>query len=140
MLARTDFSARTAIFLLFTIFTSVTGFCFRFTASRLRWASVSDLAFCWQLRWSAFYGKYLEGASRWIYVTTAIASLYLDVFVLIVQSFGKVSFLNAHAPQVGPPFSEPANTHFMIAQGMTLVFFVVVGAIAAFRFRPTILM
>ena len=130
----------TAIFLLFTIFTSVTGFLFPIYgfSPALGVGVLSCILLAIAL--VAFYGKYLEGASRWIYVTTAIASLYLNVFVLIVQSFGKVSFLNAHAPQVGPPFSEPANTHFMIAQGMTLVFFVVVGAIAAFRFRPTILM
>ena len=31
------------------------------------------------------YSKHLSGAWRWIYVTTAVASLYLNVLVLIVN-------------------------------------------------------
>ncbi len=130
----------TAIFLLLTVLTSVTGFLFPihgFTPA-LGVGIISSVLLLIAL--VTLYGKHLEGASRWIYVTTAIASLYLNGFVLIVQSFEKVPFLNAHAPEVGPPFSEPANTHFMIAQAVALVLFVVVGATAAFRFRPTILM
>jgi len=56
--------------------------------------------------------------------------------VLIVQAFEKVSLLNAKAPQVGPPFPEPVNTHFAIAQGVALVVFVVLGFLAVVRFRP----
>ena len=130
----------TAIFLLFTVLTSLTGFLFPihgFTPA-LGVGVVSSILLVIAL--VARYSKHLNGAARWIYVLTAIAALYLNVFVLIVQSFEKVSFLNIAAPQVGPPFSEPANTHFMIAQAVALVFFVVIGSIAAFRFRPTILM
>ena len=56
--------------------------------------------------------------------------------MLIVQSFEKLSLLNPHAPQVGPPFSEPQNTHFVIAQSVALVVLLVLGLIAAFKFRP----
>src|SRR5215813_11383896 len=35
--------------------------------------------------------QHLVGAWRWIYVITAVVSLYLNVFVLVVQSFVKVS-------------------------------------------------
>ena len=69
------------------------------------------------------------GAWRWIYVVTAIISLYLNVFVLVAQSFMKVSALNAFAPtQSEPPFA--------ITQGIVLVIFIVICLIAIANFRP----
>jgi hypothetical protein len=80
----------------------------------------------------AYYGKHLIGAWRWIYVVTAIAALYLNVFVLVVQSFVKVAALNALAPtQSEPPF--------VIAQLAVLAIFIVIGLIAAVTFRPGII-
>jgi hypothetical protein len=77
----------------------------------------------------AYYGKHLTGAWRWIYVVTAVASLYLNVFVLVVQSFIKVAALNALAPtQSEPPF--------VIAQIVVLLIFVLIGIAAAIKFRP----
>jgi hypothetical protein len=85
----------------------------------------------------ARYAKYLAGAWRWIYVVTALASLYLNVAVLIIQSFQKISFLNPRAPQVGMPmFSEAVNTQFVVAEAVALVFFVVACLIAVFKFHP----
>ena len=78
----------------------------------------------------ALYGRHLAGAWRWIYVVTAVTALWFNVFVLIVQSFEKVSLLNPHAPQVGPPFPEPQNTQFAIAQGVALV---IAGRARAYR-------
>jgi hypothetical protein len=60
------------------------------------------------------------------------------VVVLIVQSFEKLSLLNAQAPQVGPPFPEPVNTHFVVGQGVALVFIVVVAIAALIKFRPAL--
>ena len=54
----------------------------------------------------------------------------------IVQAFEKVAFLNPAAPVVGPPFAAPQNTHFAIAQGVALLFFIVVGIVDVIRFRP----
>jgi len=127
----------TAIFLLFTVLTSLTGFLFPihgFTPA-LGTGIVSSILLVVAL--FALYGLRLVGLWRWIYVVTALGALYLNVLVLIVQSFEKVSFLNAAAPQIGPPFPEPVNMHFVIAQAVALVFFVVVGIVAAYRFRPT---
>ena len=77
----------------------------------------------------AYYGKRLAGAWRWIYVVTAIASLYLNVFVVVVQSFVKVAALNALAPtQSEPPFA--------IAQAAVLAIFVLIAIAAAVTFRP----
>jgi hypothetical protein len=78
----------------------------------------------------ALYKEHLVGAWRWIYVVTAVASLYLNIFVLIVQSFVKVSALNALAPtQTEPPFT--------IAQVVVLAIFVLIALIAAIKFRPS---
>ena len=54
----------------------------------------------------ALYKEHLVGAWRWVYVIAAIASLYFNVFLLVVQSFVKVSALTALAPtQTEPPFA-----------------------------------
>jgi hypothetical protein len=126
----------TALFLLTTILTSVTGFMFPihgFTpALGLGIISLVVLA----IALFALYGKHLDGAWRWIYVVTALSALWFNVFVLIVQSFEKLALLNPSAPQVGPPFAEPVNTHFAIAQGVALAIVVGLGLIAALKFRP----
>ncbi|MET0873350.1 MAG: hypothetical protein ABWX81_00945, partial [Pseudolabrys sp.] len=69
------------------------------------------------------------GAWRWIYVTTALAALYFNVFVLIVQSFQKVPALQ----KLAPTQSEPP---FLVTQGVVLVALLVLGTMAARRFRP----
>jgi hypothetical protein len=126
----------TAIFWVMTVLTSLTGFLFPingFTPG-LGVGAVATVVFVIGL--VALYAKHLIGSWRWIYAVTAVISLYFNVFVLIVQSFEKVGILNPHAPQIGPPFSEPQNTQFAIAQGVALLFFVVMGILAAIRFRP----
>ena len=128
--------ALTALFLLTTVLTSVTGFMFPihgFTPA-LGVGIISMVVLVIALL--ALYGKHLTGAWRWIYVVSAVIALWFNIFVLIVQSFEKLAFLNAAAPQVGPPFAEPVNTHFAIAQGAALVILVVLGLLAAFKFRP----
>ena len=128
--------AWTAICLLFTVLTSVTGFMFPikgFTPA-LGTGIVSSVLLIAAL--IALYAKHLRGAWRWIYVVTAVAAFWINFFVLIVQSFEKVSLLNPAAPQLGPPFPEPVNTDFAIAQAVALAFFIVVGVVAVIRFRP----
>lgn len=136
MLGSRRMAGWTALFLLTTILTSVTGFLFPihgFTPA-LAVGTISIVILAIALL--ALYGKHLAGAWRWIYVVTALTALWFNIFVLIVQSFEKLSLLNPHAPQVGPPFSEPQNTHFVIAQSVALVVLLVLGLIAAFKFRP----
>jgi hypothetical protein len=119
----------TALFLVTTVLTSVTGFLFPingFTPG-LGVGIVSCVILAIAL--VARYVKRLAGASRWIYVVTAIAALYLNVFVLVAQSFFKVAALNALAPtQSEPPFA--------IAQVSVLAIFVLIGIAAAVKFRP----
>ena len=136
MLGSHRMPAWTALFLFMTILTSVTGFLFPikgFTPA-LAVGAISLLILA--VTCFALYARRLDRGWRWVYVLTAAAALWFNIFVLIVQSFQKVSFLNPHAPQVGPPFSEPQNMHFVIAQAAALVIMVVLGLVAAFKFRP----
>jgi hypothetical protein len=138
MLGSQRMAGLTALFLLTTILTSATGFLFPikgFTPA-LGVGVVSLVVLLIAL--IALYGKHLTGAWRWIYVLAALIVLWFNVFVLIVQSFEKVALFNPLAPQVGPPFPEPVNTHFAIAQGAALVILLVLGLIAAFKFRPSV--
>ena len=119
----------TALFLLTTILTSVTGFMFPIGGLTpgivVGLISIVVLA----VALAALYLKRLGGAWRWIYVVTALVALYLNVFVLIVQSFQKVPALQKLAPtQSEPPFS--------ITQGVVLVAFLILGTMAVRRFRP----
>lgn len=126
----------TAICLFFTVLTTVTGFMFPiggFTPA-LGTGIVSSVLLIVAL--IALYARHLVGAWRWIYVVTAVAAFWFNVFVLIVQSFEKLLLLNPAAPMVGPPFAEPVNTRFIIAQAIALVLFALIGVIAAKKFRP----
>lgn len=76
----------------------------------------------------ALYVKKLTGGWKRVYVVTAIASVYLNVFVLIVQLFLKVPALHALAPQG----SEPP---FAVMQGIALLAFVLAGYAALKRSR-----
>ncbi len=132
MLGSRRMPALTAIFLLFTILTSATGFLFPFTqllpSHMIAILSLALLA----IACVALYAMKLSGAWRPIYVLTALISLYLNVFVLVIQSFLKVPALHALARSVPP--SEPP---FAVAQGIVLVFFGVVIIGVWRRFRPT---
>jgi len=119
----------TAVFLVTTILTSVTGF--MFPISGLTPAIVFGLIsiVILVIALAALYLKHLSGAWRWIYVTTALMALYLNVFVLIVQSFQKLPALQ----KLAPTQSEPP---FLIAQAAALIAFLILGAMAARKFRP----
>ena len=127
----------TAIFLLSTILTSATGFLIPplLTEKLLPSHMVGILSLVLlAIACIALYAMKLSGAWRWIYVVTAMASLYLNVFVLVIQSFLKIPALHALAPSVPP--SEPP---FAVIQGIVLVFFIIViiGAVRRFRPMPT---
>ncbi|MDB5706239.1 MAG: hypothetical protein JWN66_3355 [Sphingomonas bacterium] len=114
------------IFLVFTILTSVTGFFFHSKMIGpphvVGVISLVDLA----VALVALYGFRRAGLWRPVYTITAVVALYLNVFVLIVQLFQKVAFLNAFAPTG----SEPP---FAIAQGLALIAFAVAGYVAVRR-------
>src|ERR1700680_4587445 len=81
----------TALFLATTVLTSVTGFPlppYGFDPARA--VGVISLVLL-ALAIAALYVFHLRGAWRWIYVSTAVAALYLNCFVAVVQSFQKLS-------------------------------------------------
>jgi hypothetical protein len=121
----------TALFLVTTILTNATGFLFPF--EKLLPSHVIAIISLVLLAIACFalYAMKLSGAWRWIYVVTAMLSLYLNVFVLVIQSFLKIPALTALAP--GNPPSGPV---FAVVQGVVLVFFVLVIIGAVRRFRP----
>jgi len=131
MLGSHRLSGMTAIFLLSTVLTSATGFLFPFTqllpSHMIGIISLVLLA----IACIALYAMRLAGPWRWIYVVTALVSLYLNVFVLVIQSFLKIPVLHALAPSVPP--SEPP---FAVIQGLVLLFFAIVLVGASRRFRP----
>jgi hypothetical protein len=119
----------TALFLVTTILTSVTGFPLApFGFDPPRAVGVISLVLL-AMAVAALYVFRLAGAWRWIYVGSAIAALYLNVFVGVVQAFQKLPFLQPLAPtQSEPPF--------IIAQVTVLAIFIVLGILAAIRFHP----
>lgn len=77
----------------------------------------------------ALYLLSFRGIGRSVYVICAVLSLYLNVFVAVVQAFQKIGPLHALAPtQSEPPFA--------VVQAAVLVAFVVLGYLAWRRFRP----
>lgn len=133
----------TAVFWLTTVLTTVSGFMFFLSPTQAKELTpatatgiVAIIAFVPGL--IALYAKHLYGKWRWIYTISAVVSLYLNVFVLIVQTFQKIKLVNPAAsftPPFGPPFPPPADFHFAVAQGTALVIFVMLGIIATLKFR-----
>jgi hypothetical protein len=124
----------TAIFLIFTILTSATGFVIPplLTEKLLPSHMIGILSLLLlAIACIALYVMRLSGPWRWIYVLTALLSLYLNVFVLAIQSFLKVPVLTALAP--GNPPSGPV---FAVVQGLVLVLFAIMIIGAWRRFRP----
>jgi hypothetical protein len=124
----------TAIFLLFTILTNATGFPIPplLTEKLLPSHIIGILSLVLlAIACLALYVMKLAGPWRWIYVLTALISLYLNTFVLVIQSFLKIPALSALAP--GAPPSGPV---FGAVQGIVLVFFVIMIIGALRRFRP----
>jgi hypothetical protein len=123
------FAGWTALFLATTILTSITGFPlppYGFDPPRA--IGVLSLVLL-ALAVAGLYVFHLAGAWRKIYIATAVAALYLNTFVAVVQSFQKLSFLQPLAPtQSEPPF--------VIAQVIVLIAFIALGALAVVRFRP----
>ena len=122
------FDGGTAIFLATTVLTSLTGFLFPFThllpSHIVGIISLVVLAVAIVVR----YPLHLAGAWRSIYVVSAVLALYLNVFVLVVQSFLKIPPVHALAPtQKEPPF--------LVVQLIVLAIFIVLGVFAVKGFR-----
>ena len=118
-----------AVFLVTTIATSVTGFGFPFDHFEPPHVVGVISLVVLTVAVVARYGFQIRGSWRWIYVITAMVALYLNVFVGVVQAFQKIPALHALAPKQ----SEPP---FVIAQLVVLAIFIVLGIFSTIRFTP----
>jgi hypothetical protein len=120
----------TGVFLGLTVLTSVTGFLFKneHVTPAMIVGAISLILLAVAL--FALYGKHLAERWRAIYVITATMALYLNVFVLVIQSFIKIPALHVLAPAI-----PPAGPVFGAVQGVVLLAFVAAGWVAV-RARP----
>jgi hypothetical protein len=118
----------TAIFLVTTVLTSVTGFMFPFEGFKPSYVLAVLSLIVLAIAIYARYSRKLTGASRSTYVITAAFALYFNCFVAVVQAFMKVPALHALAPTG----SEPP---FLVAQFAVLAVFVWLTYRAVKRFR-----
>lgn len=119
----------TAVFLVTTVLTTVTGFMFPITVftPALAFGILSSVLLIVAL--VALYGYRLSGRWRAVYVGTALAALYLNVFVAVVQSFQKLTVLQTLAP-------TQSEAPFAITQAVVLLAFIAFGVLAVRKFHP----
>lgn len=118
----------TKFFLWTTVLTSVTGFFFPFRGltPALAFGIISLIVLAVAIY--ALHWAHLAGGWRLAYVIGAIFAQYLNVFVLVVQSFQKIPALKKLAPtQKEPPFA--------VAQLIVLIAFIALGIMAARNFH-----
>lgn len=128
MIAAQKLPGITALFLVTTMLTSVTGFMFPYKGFTpgIGIGALSMIVLLVAL--IARYPCRLRGRWRGIWVVTAALALYFNFFVLIVQSFEKIPALKALAP-------TQTEMPFKVTQLIGLVLFAVLTAIAFYRFR-----
>lgn len=122
-------NAVTALFLVTTILTSLTGFLFPFkgVTPGIVIGILSIIVLI--LAIFARYVFHYSGAWRSTYVVSSVIALWFNVFVFIVQSFEKIPVIHALAPtQTEPPFK--------ITQLVVLIAFIVLGIRAVKKFHP----
>jgi hypothetical protein len=127
LLTSEKFDGWTAVFLVTTVLTSVTGFLFLFRkilpSHGVGIVSLLVLA----VTIPALYLFHLAGPWRRTYVIGFVIALYLNVFVLTAQFFMKIPALKALAP------TQPEPT-FLVTQLVVMLIFIVLGFLAAKRF------
>jgi hypothetical protein len=90
------------LFLDFTILTSVTGFLFPFKGGPPFIFGVISLVLLFVALVAQYVGK-LQGPWRRVHLGTALIAQWLNMVVLVVQSFQKIPALNALAPTGAEP-------------------------------------
>lgn len=128
MLSKQQWDGWTKLFLASTVLTSLTGFFFPYHGFTPAIGTGIISMVVLAIAIFARYARKLAGAWRVVYMIGAVFALYLNVFVLVVQLFLKISWLHRIAPtQKEPPF--------MIAQLAVLVIFIILGILAVKRSR-----
>ena len=114
----------TALFLVTTLATSITGFMFPFT--RLGPGHVTGALSLVALvpALIALYRYRLAGRWRRIYTIGAAVALYLNVFIVILQAFGKFTLLHPTAPTLAAP---PLLATQLVVLALFLALFLLTG-------------
>ena len=132
LLKNKRFDGATVIFLVTTVLTSLTGYLFpvkHLLPSHIVGAiSLVALAIAIYAR----YGQHMERSWRATYVISSAISLWLNVFVLVAQSFMKVPSLHELAPNGNEP-------PFAISQLIVMVIFIVIAIVGVKKFHPATL-
>jgi len=128
LLNRKMLNGWTAIFLITTVLTSVTGFLFPFheVTPGIILGVLSLIILAATI--AARYAFHLSGGWRSTYVITAMVALYFNCFVGVVQSFEKIPALHSLAPTGKEP-------PFVAAQLALLVVFVFLGVLSVKKFK-----
>jgi hypothetical protein len=129
LLGSEELPAVTALFVLTTTLTSLTGFLFPFKGMTpgIVVGILSLIALFVAIL--ARYAFHYAGAWRSTYVVTTVLALWFNVFVFIVQSFEKIPALHAMAPTA-------TEMPFKITQLVVLAVFIVLGIRAVRKFHP----
>lgn len=129
MMAGKRMPLMTALFLITTVLTSVTGFMFPYhgVTPGIVIGILSLLLLLVAL--IARYAGHLNGGWRGFWVISAILAQYFNFFVLIVQSFEKFPSLHALAP-------TQKEMPFKLVQLVTLVVFIVLAVVSYRKFHP----
>jgi hypothetical protein len=117
-------------FLATTVLTSATGFLFRSESIGPPHIVGAVSLVILAVALYALYGPGLSGRWRATFIVTAVAALYLNVFVGVVQAFLKLPFLHDFAPTGKEP-------PFVAAQLIALVAFIAIGIGAVRRYHPS---
>ena len=129
MLRAKHYRGWTAFFLVSTVLTSATGFFFHSASFGPAHAVGVISLLVLAVAIIAVYVFHLASAWRLVYVISAVAALYLNVFVSVVQAFQKLPFLQPLAPtQSEPPF--------LVVQLIVAAIFILLGLLAVRRFHP----
>jgi hypothetical protein len=128
MMAARKMPLVTALFLITTALTSITGFMFSYkgVTPGIVLGILSMIVLL--LAVVARYGGKLGGLWRGTWVVTAILAQFFNFFALVVQSFEKIPALHALAP-------TGKEMPLKVAQILTLVLFIVLAVVAYRRFR-----
>jgi hypothetical protein len=127
LVARKRLDGWTSLFLSTTVLTSITGLMFPFekVTPGIIVGAISLVVLAIAI--AARYSFHMNGAWRSTYTIGATLALYLNFFVLVVQSFEKSPVLHALAPTG----SEPP---FLVTQIVALAGFITLGTLATKRF------
>ena len=129
MLSNAAIAGWNGFFLVSTALTSLTGFLFPFGGFTAGQAIGIVSLIVLAIAMVAVWGRRLSGIWRPVYIGAALAALYLNVVVGVVQSFQKFVYLHQLAP-------NGSESPLVVTQLVVLVLFIILGIAAIRRYHP----